>query len=667
MNIFEISKNLRLTQYRKDIDGLRAIAVVAVVINHLNKNILENGYLGVDIFFVISGFVITRSLLLKRENNFLNFIVDFYQKRIKRIIPALVFFVLIMSILVLLFIPMPGPSLKTGIFSLFGFSNIYLYNQSIDYFASSADINIFTNTWSLGVEEQFYIFYPILFWLIFKNKNIKFKQKSIIFLMSFLCIVSFILYVYFYKFDFNAAYYLMPLRFWEIGLGCLTALIMIKNITKNISNNNKKLICYFSFLTIILCFFSSFEFGLLSTTLITISTSFLIIFSESEFLTEKILINNFFKKISSYSYSLYLWHWGIISFFRWTFGLNAYSIIFAILVFILFTIFSYHFVENPLRKNYFFTNKFSEIIAGIAVLFFTSLSIISFKYFSKTWSYFPTLFRGEYISRKSIASSIGCMGDQSPWVCLERKSGSPHTFMLGDSHMMGNVPSINSSLKEFNFQTVYWGGIKHIRNIFDEDCSVKNCLEDLEEIKLILDKNFRKGDILIYSLSRNRLYRNHSENNNNKFFNGISRKGTENMAGIELLRKAIQELSDYVKNKDGKFVLIDAPPIVCKKSSWIRASSNFNNSECVVSSKTSLDDRMPLSKLFISLKEKNNNLFYIDPHAILCPDELCRISLNRKPLYTDNSPHISWESRFILKDFYKKEFKKIFNSSLNEN
>ena len=84
MDIFDVSKNLRLTEYRKDIDGLRAIAVIAVIINHLNKNILENGYLGVDIFFVISGFVITRSLLLNsKEQKFSDFIIDFYQKRIK--------------------------------------------------------------------------------------------------------------------------------------------------------------------------------------------------------------------------------------------------------------------------------------------------------------------------------------------------------------------------------------------------------------------------------------------------------------------------------------------------------------------------------------------------------------------------------------------------------
>lgn len=662
MEIFDVSKNLRLTEYRKDIDGLRAIAVIAVIINHLNKNLLENGYLGVDIFFVISGFVITRSLLLNsKEQKLSDFIIDFYQKRIKRIVPALIFFVLIMSLLIFLFIPLPGPSLKTGIFSLIGLSNIFLYNQSIDYFASSADLNIFTNTWSLGVEEQFYIVYPFLFWFIFKKKNIQLSRKYLIYLMSSISFISFVSFIYFYYFNFNAAYYLTPMRFWEMGLGCLSGLIMINNFSNNIGNIIKKIICSITFLTIILCFFLNFEFGLFSTILITFSTFLLILFSEKQFWTEKLLVNKLFRNISSYSYSLYLWHWGIISLFRWTFSLNNKSIIFASLIFSLLAIFSYHFIENPFRKGTFFNNKILEIVACLSGIFLTSISIVSTRYLSKKWPYFPTLFREEFISRKSIASSIGCMGDESPWKCLKRESETSHAFLLGDSHMMGYVPSIKKSLIEFNFKTLYWGGIKHIRDIFSADCSLENCLEDINELELILDNNFKQGDIIIYSLSRNRLYGNNQKINKNKFFDGNSRRGTENIEGIELLKNAIQKLVDYVQVRQGKFILIDGPPVVCNKSEWIRSTSIFNNSECLVSSKISLDDRSPLTDLFLSLVEKNNNLYYLDPHKILCPKKDCTITLNDKPLYSDNSPHLSWESRYILKDFITREFKRILN------
>ena len=107
-------------RYRPEIDGLRAFAVVAVIINHFNKEILPNGWLGVDIFFVISGFVITTSLYQRPSNKFKDFICGFYARRIKRLFPALSVFVLIMSITICLFNPQPILTLRTGLASLFG-------------------------------------------------------------------------------------------------------------------------------------------------------------------------------------------------------------------------------------------------------------------------------------------------------------------------------------------------------------------------------------------------------------------------------------------------------------------------------------------------------------------------------------------------------------------
>jgi len=146
--------------YRPEIDGLRALAVIAVIIDHFNKALLPSGYLGVDIFFVISGYVISSSLYNSSAKSFGDFITGFYSRRLKRLVPALVVCILATGILICLFDPNPRASLRTGELALFGLSNIYLLRQATDYFGASAQLNAFTHTWSLGVEEQF-IYFPL--------------------------------------------------------------------------------------------------------------------------------------------------------------------------------------------------------------------------------------------------------------------------------------------------------------------------------------------------------------------------------------------------------------------------------------------------------------------------------------------------------------------------
>jgi peptidoglycan/LPS O-acetylase OafA/YrhL len=209
-------------RYRPEIDGLRAFAVVAVIINHFNKDLLPSGYLGVDIFFVISGYVITSSLAGRESKNFLDFLTEFYERRIKRLlVPALVVFVLITSVLICLFNPDPGAALGYGLRSLFGISNISLYRASTNYFAVSTELNPFTHTWSLGVEEQFYLLFPFLIWFSGFGQQTAKGTRNLFFWVGALTIASLIGFIYLYQVNQPAAYFLMPPRFWEMAAGCL--------------------------------------------------------------------------------------------------------------------------------------------------------------------------------------------------------------------------------------------------------------------------------------------------------------------------------------------------------------------------------------------------------------------------------------------------------------
>ena len=143
-------------------------------------------------FFVISGFVLTSSLYQKPNKNFKDYISGFYERRVKRLVPALSVFVLIASIAIWLFNSNLSFSLRTGLTSLFGLSNLYLLKQSTDYFAQSTELNIFTHTWSLGVEEQFYILFPFLIWFSGFGQQTKNGARNLFLTVGALTIASLI-------------------------------------------------------------------------------------------------------------------------------------------------------------------------------------------------------------------------------------------------------------------------------------------------------------------------------------------------------------------------------------------------------------------------------------------------------------------------------------------
>ena len=221
------------SRYRPEIDGLRAFAVVAVIINHFNNDILPGGYLGVDIFFVISGYVITSSLDGRGSSGgFGNFIGTFYARRIKRLIPALIVFVLLTTVLICLVNPSPEVILRTGMSSLMGLSNLYLLRQSTDYFAESTELNPFTHTWSLGVEEQFYFIFPLIVWFTGFATSKKNGGKFLLFALISLSFLSLARYSSFVGYSPATAYFEMPSRFWEMAMGASTYLVCKLNVKR---------------------------------------------------------------------------------------------------------------------------------------------------------------------------------------------------------------------------------------------------------------------------------------------------------------------------------------------------------------------------------------------------------------------------------------------------
>jgi peptidoglycan/LPS O-acetylase OafA/YrhL len=335
------------SKYRPEIDGLRAFAVVAVIINHFNKDLLPSGYLGVDIFFVISGYVITSSLADRKSKNFWDFVTGFYERRIKRLVPALVVFVLITSVLICLFNPDPGNALGLGWKSLFGLSNISLYRSSTDYFAQSTELNPFTHTWSLGVEEQFYLLFPFLIWFSGFGQQTAKGARNLFFWVGVMTIASLLGFIYLYQVNQPAAYFLMPPRFWEMAAGCLLFIGFQKRARIEQTLEQVPPLLVVAAITAVM--FRPIG-GRGGTIAIVLLSAVLIACLKKGTVAYKFFTLEKVVYIGLISYSLYLWHWTVLSISRWTIGIHWWSVPIQVGLMLLLAFGSYNWIEKPIRN-----------------------------------------------------------------------------------------------------------------------------------------------------------------------------------------------------------------------------------------------------------------------------------------------------------------------------
>jgi peptidoglycan/LPS O-acetylase OafA/YrhL len=350
--------------YRPDVDGLRALAVSAVIVNHFFSDLLPSGYLGVDIFFVISGFVITSSLVGRPSQGLFDFILAFYTRRVKRIIPALVLCVLVTGLLICLVDPRPEASLKTGIASLFGLSNLYLLRQSTDYFSTSTALNVFTHTWSLGVEEQFYFVFPCLIQLTGRGRWATEGRRNLLLATAALSAVSLVAFVWLYRTDQPSAYFLMPTRLWELGVGCM--LLVGLNHSSRLVRLCQQLPASAIAAGIVAVFFLPFRFAVPATIASVALTAALIASLRQGTSAYTLFTNRRVVTLGLISYSLYLWHWPVLALSRWTVGIHWWSVPFQVFVMLLLAGASYRYVEMPLRRAQWSVIRWRSVGYGVS-------------------------------------------------------------------------------------------------------------------------------------------------------------------------------------------------------------------------------------------------------------------------------------------------------------
>ena len=368
--------------YRSEIDGLRALAVLPVIFFHAGFDIFSGGFIGVDIFFVISGYLIT-AIILKELTDKTFSLKNFLERRARRILPVLIFLILISSILAFIFLSRNEllSYFKSVNSTLFFYSNFYFWKTS-PYFESESELEPLLHTWSLSIEEQFYIIFPIILLIFFK-----YFSKYVIHFFIFIFISSILVSQYLaLNTGGTLNFYFTFSRAWELALGAICSyLIFYKKLTINLFKKN-----LLSIIGLALILFSIFYFSNSTphpsfySLFPTIGTALIILFADERSFIKKILSMNFFVYLGLISYSLYLWHQPLLAFGRIYFeDFSTLVKIALILVSLLLSIFSYHCIEKIFRNKNNINNRLFLKISFISIFVLFSFSQLNINFFTK--------------------------------------------------------------------------------------------------------------------------------------------------------------------------------------------------------------------------------------------------------------------------------------------
>jgi peptidoglycan/LPS O-acetylase OafA/YrhL len=627
------------TNYRADIDGLRAIAILSVIGYHFSPNFLKGGFIGVDIFFVISGFLISSNIYSDLNSNSFSF-TDFYRRRIIRIFPAL---------LVVLFV-----CYVFGWFALLGqeyaqlgkhiasgaafIANLTLWSEA-GYFDNFADQKILLHLWSLGVEEQFYIFWPFAIWIISK------RRMSIGSFILTTLLISFIWCFYESANNSVAAFYSPLCRFWELLVGAGAAYYSHSVIPRQIKNTGLTPSDFWSFAGLTLITVSIFTINKSSifpgwlAILPTLGTAMIILAGPASIVNRFILSRYVLVWIGLISYPLYLWHWPLLAYARVVGGYTPSYTAKLALLFVTFILawLTYKLVELPIKKF-----KKASTILTLSMIFFAAIGIITF-------ANDGFIFREENYTKISRAIDASAypgslkvlkIDDKSYGLGYQKSNLTSTTLFIGDSnveHYYARVDqlikdhpnSVNSAIFQIQF------GCAPIEGFVDPSEKYKCSMKKISEI-LKAEKNINTvviGASWFKHLSGGSFI--HSGGSSLPIYRGS--------AGYELALRQLKDFIAQLRNNNNKkvYLLLNIPmgesldPRNMAKRSFSSFPKMISVSPGSVS-KVELIDRYgyireDLIKLAIAL-----DVAYIDPIEYLCDLEICHgISSDGDPIYRD--------------------------------
>lgn len=631
--------------YRSDIDGLRAFAVISVILFHLGVPSISGGFVGVDIFFVISGFLIT-SILQKDISNQTFSLMNFWERRVRRIAPAL-FLVAISCLFVGWFVLLPEDykRLAQQEFALTTFSsNILFYLQS-GYFDTANETKPLLHTWSLAVEEQFYFVFPLTLFLIHK-----FFPAHLVKILIGIFVFSLALSIYGVKKYPVATFYFLPTRAWELLFGSL----LVYARPSSIDHKYLPRLLGFSGVALILVpiflYSRDTAFPGLAAFVPCCGAAMLIWSGKTKTsLPHRILASAPFVFIGKISYSWYLWHWPAIVFYKYYYSgpLELRDMIMILLVTFCMSVASWKFVETPFRKT----------SIPISLIFYTSSSLLiliaAFSLFLVSQKGYKQRFE------QNVLTYAEAENDKNPYqsqcnrpslerirkdkICVTNEKSDIHpSFLLwGDSHADAIAPAFYALSRKNNISGYIstYDGCPPVLNIDQKGRGATFYCKDFndEMVKFIERQKIQKV-YLVASwgnwMYNPKLYSSaHTRNYNLHFDQGINQDVVQQFSNtIDLLVSKKIHVYVFQTFPTAKF---DPPRELALQEAFYKNKPNN------ISIKISLYSKQRLPIEILSRKYKANPfVVFLDPIKYLCNINECRVSAEGKSLYY-NGGHLS--------------------------
>ena len=673
-------------EYRHDLDGLRGFALIFILIFHANPKIVRGGFIGVDIFFIISGFLITSIVLHNFEKNNFSFI-DFYVRRVRRIFPALVV-ALIGSLIIGWFAFFADEYAQLGkhVAAGAGFiANLMLWSE-VGYFDAAAETKPLLHLWSLGIEEQFYILWPFMLWLCWKARIKSIWLTIIVIILSFISCV----YALYGMFDTSAAFYAPWNRFWELCCGALVAHITTFNSTgltklklklgtmfgkdleeegkivraNNIISAAGALVLLFGYVAMR----SSRPFpGFWG--LVPAIGSMLLIFAGSKGIANRFLSNKVLVWLGLISYPVYLWHWPFMSLIniaelghpeKWLlFATIPLSLILATL--------TYYFVENPLRFGGY------RITKTLGLLFVTGLlgviGLLCYKYdgFEFRIKNNPQLAKFANLPKwddKKYLRGEDCeqlFPKMKSGYCLLTKPQVPDIMIIGDSHsnhtavgLMLSPLADKYAIAQFgNGATPPFPGVK----IYGKDMVSKI---DFMEGPIELAEQHPELHTVVLVMG-GPLYVNDGKKNALIELNGLIRMELMDKPEIkdqaEIFEIAMRRtLNRLIKVDKNVILLLNVPllpfdPIACLPPRPFQYTKKYDEkrSKCITERSSFEQENLRYRELVNKILKDYPQVVVFDSAVPFCDDKLCYGKKGEDLMYRDGA-HLSLEgTRYLAK------------------